>query len=123
MQLAQASPVYAPTGTFAYQAPEQFAADAQVDDPEKSDVFALGGIAYWLMTRQQPFPNSPRLSDRPAEPPVIPLDVMGISDPSVSLGKPWSMAARFVISHCLAKDPRHRPSLDELLDASKISLP
>jgi serine/threonine protein kinase len=114
MQLACSSPIQAPSGTYAYQPPEQFVPDdgdrsktARLDHPEKADVFALGGIAYWLVTKRDPFVDSPRKSDRSPMRPVIPKD-----------RAPWSVAGRYVISQCFANDPNDRPELDALLDVS-----
>ncbi len=47
-----------PGGTFAYMAPEQAGVDSPEDQAKvgpPSDVFALGAVLYYLLTRQAPF--------------------------------------------------------------------
>jgi serine/threonine protein kinase len=124
LQLAAVAPIRATSGTFAYQAPEQFVDCISGDDPngtvwiaypEKADVFTLGGIAYWLLTKYAPFASSPHKYARSTKPILDPE----VESPSVWDAAAWEPAVRYVIADCLSLDPKHRPSLAFLLKALK----
>jgi serine/threonine-protein kinase len=86
-------------GTPGYMAPEQiFGAEAE----PRSDLYAVGCVAYWLVTGSRPFEtDSPDLLRRHAlEPP-----------PRPSQRSPVPLAPRLesLILSCLAKEPGDRP--------------
>jgi serine/threonine protein kinase len=122
-------PLMVPTGTYAYQAPEQFsltAADADkpvaIDNPEAADVFSIGCIAHFLMTGHSPFPSTPTLAARYDQLPMLPecssRQVMG----SAISAQPWSALARFAINACLSVSPAARPSLAALAQALRAPI-
>jgi len=96
-------------GTPAYMAPEQAAADPNVD--HRADIYALGVVAYELLTGRIPFEHeSPQqlIAAHVTQDPVPLLDVR----PTV----PTGMAE--VVMRCLAKLPADRwQSADELVRA------
>jgi len=87
-------------GTPAYMAPEQAAGDAGVD--HRADLYALGAMAYELLTGQLVFADrtpqrmlAAHLSETPKE----------VS--TLRAGVPTPLAA--LVMRCLAKDPADRP--------------
>jgi serine/threonine-protein kinase len=87
-------------GTPAYMAPEQAAADPEMD--HRADMYAFGCMAYELLTGRPPFVNSsPRkllsaqLSERPRPVRELRTDV--------------SPALAALVMRCLEKDPADRP--------------
>ena len=90
-----------PGGTPAFMAPEQALGDGEVDG--RSDIYALGCVAYWLLTGSLVFKGTTPMEtivlhvNREPEPPSrrttrpIPADLEGI------------------VLACLAKDPADRP--------------
>jgi len=94
-------------GTPNFVAPEQ-AIGKPIDG--RADLYALGGVAYWLLTGEPVFPNLDReaalLSQlNEAPPPLLPR-----------LGS-FRISPRFeaLIASCLEKDPQHRPTSAEEL--------
>ncbi len=88
-------------GTPAFMSPEQCAAK-NVD--KSADIYALGCVAYWLLTGHQVFEERDigRLLDaQKNDTPEL---------PSVRLGKPLPDGLEQVIMECLSKDPAERPS-------------
>lgn len=85
-------------GTPSYMSPEQIRSDAVT---LKSDIYALGGLIYYTLTREPPF-SGPGLSvaaaHLTAEPPRI---------RAKSPRLPESLEQ--LIIHCLEKDPEKRP--------------
>ena len=88
-------------GTPAYMSPEQARAKGAVD--ARSDVYALGCIAYWLLTGKQVFEQEEVLA--------MILDHVGTPPerPSRRLEKPIPEALEQLVLDCLAKDPVERP--------------
>lgn len=88
-------------GTPLYMPPESLLT-ARVD--ERSDVYALGAVAYWLVTGTTPFRGrslveicAAQLYDAPEL-------------PSQRLGRPLPVALETLILECLAKPPSGRPA-------------
>jgi serine/threonine-protein kinase len=96
-------------GTPLYMAPEQAAADPDVD--HRADIYALGITAYEMLTGAAPFAGlAPRalLTARMSEDPPR-LDMVRIDVPG---------ALADLVMRCLARDPADRPqSAEELLTA------
>jgi serine/threonine-protein kinase len=104
-------------GSPAYMAPEQGAGDPATD--HRADLYALGAMAYELLTGQPPFgdraPHA-QLVAHLSEPPVP----VAIRRPDV----PAPLAE--LVMRCLAKDPADRPQhaadlLEPLADAASIA--
>jgi serine/threonine-protein kinase len=96
-------------GTPTYMAPEQAAADTNVD--HRADLYAFGIMAYEVLVGAPPFENRP----------VAQILVAHISEPPTPLSRrrpeiPAALAA--LIMRCLEKDPNRRPqAADELVAA------
>jgi serine/threonine protein kinase len=95
------------TGTPAYMAPEMANGDP-VD--QRADLYALGCVAYWLLTGLLVFE---------AESPLKMLIQHIQADPvppGRRIGRPVPAALEQLVMRCLAKAPEHRPaSADEIL--------
>src|SRR5262249_54233971 len=87
-------------GTPAFMAPES-ATGAAVD--RRADLYALGCVAYWLVTSQVPFEavNAVATLLRHVRDEPVP--------PSVRRGKPLPPRFEAAILACLRKDPAQRP--------------
>jgi eukaryotic-like serine/threonine-protein kinase len=93
-------------GTPAYMAPEQAVADPNID--HRADIYAIGVMAYEMLTGAPPFTGTPQsviaahITRTPATIAAVQPDV------------PTALAA--IVMRCLAKDPADRyQSADELL--------
>ena len=96
-----------PIGTPAYMAPEQLTADAHVD--HRADIFAVGILAYELLTGRLPFADVERQQGLPAHLIDAPASLKGLR-PDV----PDALA--MLISKCMEKNAADRSqTADELL--------
>ncbi len=95
-------------GTPAYMSPEQAAGDPTVD--ARADIYALGCVAYEMLTGKTPF----------TDPSMARMLVAQVSQTPVPLHQvaPVRLGLSDVIMRCLEKDPDVRwPSADALADA------
>ena len=102
------------TGTPAYIAPETVLGE-EIGPP--ADIYALGGVAYWLLTGQLLFE---------ADSPMIMAFMHAKSEPmrpSKRLGAQLPEALESIILRCLAKEPSDRPTAVELRDQLCASVP
>jgi serine/threonine-protein kinase len=98
---------HGPGGTPAYTAPEQAAGDGHVDG--RADIYALGCVAYWLVTGQLVFDARGGLEMVAHHIRTIP------TPPSERTELDVSRELDDVILSCLEKDPDRRPqTADEL---------
>jgi serine/threonine protein kinase len=99
------------TGTPAYMAPEVILGEADVD--RRADVYALGCVAYYLLTGQLVFEGDTPMKmmlQHVHEPPVPPSE-------RTELRIPRELDA--LVMACLEKDPARRPqSAEQLLGAA-----
>jgi serine/threonine protein kinase len=86
-------------GTPAYMAPEQAAADPTID--HRADIYALGCLAYEMLTGKPPF------SDRPARK-ILAAQVAERPVPISRLRPDVSPALEAIVMRCLEKNPDHR---------------
>jgi len=92
-------------GTPAYMAPEQAAADPAID--ARADIYALGVMAYEMLTGEPPFTGTPQA--------IMTAHVM-TPPPPLSHSVPTAIAA--IVMKCLTKNPDDRyQRTDELLTA------
>ena len=96
-------------GTPAYMAPEQATADPNVD--HRADIYAVGVVAYELLTGRPPFvANSPQQ--------VLAAQVMTAAEPVSRLRSEISATLEQVVMRCLEKLPGDRfQTAEELLTA------
>ena len=95
-------------GTPAYMSPEQAAGDATVD--ARADVYALGCVAYEMLSGKPPFtdPSAARTLVAQVSQAPVPLHQLA----------PVKMGMSAVIMRCLEKNPDQRwPTADALADA------
>jgi len=89
------------TGTPAYMSPEAIVGAEEVD--ARADLYALGAVAYFLLTGEPVFPGDTVVevcSEHLHTPPT---------PPSERLGKPIAADLERLVLDCLAKDPAARP--------------
>jgi serine/threonine-protein kinase len=103
------------TGTPAYMAPEM--ANGEPID-RRADLYALGCVAYWLLTGQLVFE-----ADSPLRMLIQHIQATPVP-PGIRSGHPVPPALEDLIMRCLAKRPADRPaSADEIVEAlDRISL-
>jgi len=96
------------TGTPAYMAPEM--ANGEPVD-RRTDLYALGCVAYWLLTGELVFEADSPLRMLIQHIQAVPLP------PSVRSGRPVPPALEGLVMRCLAKDPDRRPATaDEIVE-------
>jgi serine/threonine-protein kinase len=100
-------------GTPLYMAPEAIREAARAD--ERSDVYALGAVAYFLLTGTPPFSGKTVVE-------VCAAHLHTAADPpSARVGTPITPALEALVLACLAKAPDARPrtaaELSDRLDA------
>jgi Serine/threonine protein kinase len=107
------------SGTPAFIAPESVAGIASVGPP--ADVYALGCVAYWLLTGHYVF--------QAANPTMMMMQHLQATPVPPSLRSPKPIPADFeqLILRCLAKEPDSRPhdaaELAQLLRACRVTTP
>lgn len=101
-------------GTPAYISPEQAAGDPDADF--RSDIYALGVVAYEMLAGASPFAgrsSQAMLAAHIAEPPVPITDRAASTPPALAT----------LVMRCLQKDPAARPqSAREVLDALSVAV-
>ncbi|MGQ0714474.1 MAG: serine/threonine-protein kinase [Gemmatimonadaceae bacterium] len=96
-------------GTPAYMAPEQAAADPTID--ARADIYALGSVAYEMLTGKAPF------SGRPAQK-ILAAQVAERPVPVSFVRSEVSPALEAIVMRSLEKNPDHRwQEADDLVDA------
>jgi eukaryotic-like serine/threonine-protein kinase len=85
-------------GTAAYLSPEQ--ATGRRDLTPAADVYALGIVAHEMLAGQRPFTGESQVA----------IALAQVNDPPPPLPTSIPASARALVSACLAKDPRDRPS-------------
>jgi serine/threonine-protein kinase len=101
------------TGTPLYMAPEAIARPDTIDG--RSDLYAVGGVAYFLLTGQHVFEAATVLevcSKHMLEAPV---------PPSERLGRPLPADLEAIVLGCLAKDRNNRPASAAALRTSLLA--
>ena len=89
------------TGTPLYLSPEAVNNPGQID--ARTDVYALGAVAYFLLTGTPVFTGSTVME-------ICMKHVKeAVEPPSVRMGKPVSPALEALILQCLSKTPADRP--------------
>ena len=95
-------------GTPAYMAPEQAAADPTID--HRADIYALGCVAYEMLTGKPPF------TGRPAQK-ILAAQATERPAPVSKLRPEVSPALEMIVMRCLEKNPANRwPDADALTD-------
>lgn len=96
-------------GTPAYMAPEQALGDPNVN--HRVDIYAVGVMAYEMLTGRQPFTGT-----TPQQ--ILSAQIEQSPGPMTGSGVSVPRALRKVVSRCLEKDPDNRwQSIEELLPA------
>jgi serine/threonine-protein kinase len=102
-------------GTPAFMAPEQALGEDRVDG--RSDLYAVGCVAYWLVTGTLVFEGATPLE-------TIVMHVHAQPDlPSRRTGLPIPTELETLILTCLAKDPMARPQTADELAARLAAVP
>ena len=88
-------------GTPAYMAPEQLAADPDAD--HRMDIYAVGLLAYELLTGESPF-------SAPSPTATMTAQLTRIPEPLHKMRPEVPPALSALVQHCLAKAPHDRPA-------------
>ena len=104
----------ATSGTPGFMAPEMVTGDAPVDG--RTDIYALGCVAYWLLSGQLVFDGNTPMS--------ILIQHVKEAPPALSSRTEMDIPPRLeaIIAACLAKDPDDRPASAEELGAALAEL-
>jgi eukaryotic-like serine/threonine-protein kinase len=104
-----------PSGTPAFMSPEQALGDGRVD--ARSDIYAIGCVAYWLLTGTLVFKGATVME-------TIVLHVHREPEPlSRRTRLPIPAELEAVVLACLAKDPDERPQTADELAARLAAVP
>jgi len=107
------------SGTPAYMAPESVSGIGTVGPP--ADVYALGCVAYWLLTGHTVF--------KAANPTMMMMQHITNAPvpPSLKAPHPVPRDLEEIVMRCLSKDPAERPenaaALAEMLSRCRVALP
>jgi hypothetical protein len=95
-----------------YHAPEQYTKDVPLTD--KADVYALGAVLSFLLTKRQPFQGKERWQVTKI---LSNGGVLKLTDPVIlNSTHPFDVTVRQVVQMCLAMDPDERPSARDVAD-------
>ncbi len=94
-------------GTPAFLAPELVAGDGKFDG--RSDIYALGCVAFWLLTGRLPFEGKDALAL------LMHHSTTSASPPSKFAEEPISLELDAVVLACLSKEPAARPATADIL--------
>ncbi len=95
-------------GTPTYMAPEQAAADPDID--HRADIYAIGVMAYEMLVGAPPFSGSPQS--------IIAAHISKAPEPPATARPGIPPAVEAIVMRCLAKDPAARyQTADELQQA------
>ncbi len=93
-------------GTPGFMAPEQITGSAPID--QRADVYALGCVAYYLLTGAAVFHGKVAAQ-------ILFAHVSTEPDPpSTRVGRPLHAGLEAIVLTCLAKDPAARPTMEQL---------
>src|SRR5262245_34881437 len=96
-------------GTPAYMAPEQVAADPNVD--HRADLYSLGVVAYEMLSGQPPFSGRPVYA-------ILTAHATEAAEPIAKRRSNVPVALAELVMRCLEKQPADRPqTADEILEA------
>ncbi len=96
------------TGSPLYMSPEQATGD---DSDARSDIYSLGGVAYYLLTGEPPFQET-----KPVKLILAHVQTIPPKPSTICADVPADLEA--IVMKCLSKDPKERyQSVDELRDA------
>jgi eukaryotic-like serine/threonine-protein kinase len=104
-----------PSGTPAFMSPEQALGEGRVD--ARSDLYAVGGVAYWLLTGSLVFEGATPLE-------TLVMQVHRVPEPPshrTELVVPPDLES--IVLDCLAKDPGDRPQTADQLAARLAAVP
>jgi serine/threonine protein kinase len=104
-----------PSGTPAFMSPEQALGEERVD--ARSDIYAVGGVAYWLLTGTLVFKGATAME-------TIVMQVHRDPEPPshrTELAIPAELES--IVLECLAKDPGDRPQTADQLAARLAAVP
>jgi serine/threonine-protein kinase len=104
-----------PGGTPAFMSPEQALGDGELD--ARSDIYALGCVAYWLLTGSLVFKGT-----TPMETIVLHVN-REPEPPSRRTTSPIPADLETIVLACLAKDPADRPATADELAMRLASVP
>ena len=101
-------------GTPAYMAPEQLAADPDAD--HRMDIYAVGLLAYELLTGESPF-------SAPSPTATMTAQLTRVPEPLHKMRPEVPPGLSALVQHCLAKSPQDRPADARavLVELDKIS--
>lgn len=102
-------------GTPGFMSPEQVLGDEVID--ARSDIYAIGCVAYWLLTGTQVFTGETSMN-------TMMMQVVTSPDPPSSrAGRAFPAELDAIIMACLSKEPAARPQSADELSARLAAVP